>query len=203
MKIICIGRNYANHAKEMGSQAPAEPIFFFKPDTSLLKDGNDFYYPEFTSNLHYECELVFRIDKSGKHIAEKFAKNYYSSFTLGIDFTARDLQEKCKREGLPWEMAKAFEHSAPISTEFISLDAHNQEHIVFELHKNGVCVQQGNSMDMLFNIDQLIAHISKFVTLKTGDLIYTGTPEGVGPVSIGDVLTGFVGEKKLFEFKIK
>lgn len=203
MKIICIGRNYANHAKEMGSQAPSEPIFFFKPDTSILKDGNDFYYPDFTSNLHYECELVYRIDKPGKHIAEKFAKNYYSSFTLGIDFTARDLQERCKNEGLPWEMAKAFEHSAPISTEFIPLTEQHEQHITFELHKNGVCVQQGNSSDMLFNIDQLIAHISKYVTLKTGDLIYTGTPEGVGPVAIGDVLTGFVGDKKLFEFTVK
>jgi acylpyruvate hydrolase len=203
MKIIGIGRNYSDHVKEMNASLPTEPLFFLKPDTALLKDGNDFYYPEFTNELHYECELVIRIDKTGKNIAEKFAHKYYSTFSLGIDFTARDLQEACKQKGLPWEMAKAFEHSAPISTIFLSKEKWNLGALDFELHLNSRCVQKGNSKNMIFTIDKIISHVSKFMTLKTGDLIYTGTPAGVGSVSIGDVLEGFIHSEKMFRFEIK
>jgi 2-keto-4-pentenoate hydratase/2-oxohepta-3-ene-1,7-dioic acid hydratase in catechol pathway len=203
MKIICIGRNYADHAKEMKAEVPTEPVFFMKPDTAILKDGQDFYFPDFTSDLHYECELVIRIDKVGKNIAEKFASKYYSSVTLGIDFTARDLQAKCKEKGLPWEIAKAFEHSAPISNKFISVDQLNLSDLHFELTQNGVSVQKGHTADMIFSSDQIIAYVSKFMTLKTGDLIYTGTPSGVGPIKIGDRLEGYIGSEKMFSFSVK
>jgi acylpyruvate hydrolase len=203
MKIICIGRNYADHAKEMKAEVPTEPVFFMKPDTSLLKDGNDFYFPEFTKDLHYECEMIVRIDKMGKHIAEKHAHKYYSQITLGIDFTARDLQQKCKEKGLPWEIAKGFENSAPISTEWIDVKDVDLSKLNFSLSKNGETVQVGNTNDMIFSVDQLISYLSQFFTLKTGDLIYTGTPAGVGPVSIGDKLEGFIGERKMFQFEIK
>jgi acylpyruvate hydrolase len=203
MKIICIGRNYADHAKEMKAEVPTEPVFFMKPDTSLLKDGNDFYFPEFTKDLHYECEMIVRIDKMGKHIAEKHAHKYYSQITLGIDFTARDLQQKCKEKGLPWEIAKGFENSAPISTEWIDVKDVDLSKLNFSLSKNGESVQVGNTNDMIFSVDQLISYLSQFFTLKTGDLIYTGTPAGVGPVSIGDKLEGFIGERKMFQFEIK
>ena len=155
------------------------------------------------SDLHYECELVIRIDKVGKNIAEKFASKYYSSVTLGIDFTARDLQAKCKEKGLPWEIAKAFEHSAPISNKFISVDQLNLSDVHFELTQNGVSVQKGHTEDMIFTADQIIAYVSKFMTLKTGDLIYTGTPAGVGPVKIGDRLEGYIGSEKMFSFSVK
>lgn len=201
MKIICIGRNYAEHAKEMNSDVPTEPVFFMKPDTSILKNGNDFYYPEFTKDLHHECELVIKIDKNGKNIAEKFANKYYSSMSLGIDFTARDLQAECKSKGLPWEKAKSFEHSAPISNEWVSAD--NLSKAKFSLKKNGELVQEGDVTDMIFNINQIISYVSRFMTLKTGDLIYTGTPSGVGPVIIGDNLEGFLNGQKMFEFDIK
>lgn len=203
MKIICIGRNYAEHAKEMNAAVPTEPVFFMKPDTSLLKDGSDFYYPEFTKDLHYECELVVKICKTGKHISEKFAHNYYTQFSLGIDFTARDLQQKCKEKGLPWEIAKSFENSAPISTKWIDNNNTNLNDLNFSLKKNGEIVQEGHTADMIFNINQLISYISRFMTLKIGDLIYTGTPSGVGPVVVGDVLEGFIGEEKMFRFEVK
>jgi acylpyruvate hydrolase len=203
MKIICIGRNYAEHAKEMNAAVPTEPVFFMKPDTSLLKDGSDFYYPEFTKDLHYECELVVKICKTGKHISEKFAHNYYTQFSLGIDFTARDLQQKCKEKGLPWEIAKSFENSAPISTKWIDINNTNLNDIHFSLKKNNETVQEGHTADTIFNINQLISYISRFMTLKTGDLIYTGTPSGVGPVAVGDVLEGFIGEEKMFRFEVK
>ena len=203
MKIICIGRNYSDHAKEMKADLPTEPLFFMKPDVALLKDNADFYIPDFTHDLHYECELVLKIDKVGKNIAEKFASKYYSSIGLGIDFTARDLQQQCKEKGLPWEIAKSFEHSAPISTKFIKLDALKSREITFELTKNGETVQQGNSNQMIFSFDRLIAYISRFMTLKTGDLIFTGTPAGVGPVKIGDCLEGFIHGEKMFSFHIK
>ena len=203
MKIICIGRNYADHAKEMNAAVPSEPVFFLKPDTSLLKEGSDFYYPDFTQDLHYECEVVVRIDKVGKNIAEKFAHKYYSSISLGIDFTARDLQQKCKEKGLPWEIGKAFEHSAPLSNTFLSKNDLNLNQLEFELHQNGKTVQKGNTKDMIFSIDQIIAYVSRFMTLKTGDLIYTGTPVGVGPVAIGDVLEGYIGSTKMFRFDVK
>jgi acylpyruvate hydrolase len=201
MKIICIGRNYAEHAKEMNSDVPTEPVFFMKPDTSILKNGSDFYYPDFTKDLHHECELVIKIDKNGKNIAEKFADKYYSSMSLGIDFTARDLQAECKSKGLPWEKAKSFEHSAPISTEWLPTD--NLSEAKFSLAKNGELVQSGSVSDMIFNINQIISYVSRYMTLKTGDLIYTGTPSGVGPVQIGDKLEGFLNGQKMFEFDIK
>jgi 2-keto-4-pentenoate hydratase/2-oxohepta-3-ene-1,7-dioic acid hydratase in catechol pathway len=203
MKIICIGRNYAEHAKEMNAAVPTEPIFFMKPDTSLLKDGSDFYYPEFTKDLHYECELVVKICKTGKHISEKFAHNYYTQFSLGIDFTARDLQQNCKEKGLPWEIAKSFENRAPISTKWIDINNTNLNDVHFSLKKNNEIVQRGHTADKIFNINQLISYISRFMTLKTGDLIYTGTPSGVGPVAVGDVLEGFIDEEKMFRFEVK
>lgn len=203
MKIICIGRNYSEHAKEMNAPVSEKPVFFMKPDTAILRNGYDFYFPDFTSNLHYECELVYRIDKVGKNISEKFAHKYYSAVTLGIDFTARDLQEQCKEKGLPWEIAKAWEHSAPISTDFIDITTLNATEISFELTKNGEVVQKGKSSEMIFNINQIIAYISTFMTLKKGDLIYTGTPAGVGSVAIGDVLEGFLDGKKMFAFHVK
>jgi 2-keto-4-pentenoate hydratase/2-oxohepta-3-ene-1,7-dioic acid hydratase in catechol pathway len=203
MKIICIGRNYAEHAKEMKAELPGEPVFFMKPDTAILKEGQDFYYPEFTKDLHYECELVYRIEKTGKHIAEKFAAKYYSQLSLGIDFTARDLQQKCKEKGLPWEIAKSFEHSAPISSKWITVSEFEGKPLEFRLMKNGQTVQHGKTSDMIFSIDQIISYISRFMTLKTGDLIYTGTPSGVGPVAIGDKLEGYIGDQKMFEFQVK
>ena len=202
MKIICIGRNYAEHAKEMNSAVPTEPIFFMKPDVALLKEG-DFYYPNFTNDLHFECEIVVKIDKVGKNIEEKFASKYYSEITLGIDFTARDLQSQCKEKGLPWEKAKAFDNSAPISSNWIKIADLDFENTEFIFSQNGDVRQIGKTSDMIFSIDQLIAYVSKFVTLKTGDLIYTGTPSGVGPVAIGDVLTASLNGEQIFEFKVK
>jgi 2-keto-4-pentenoate hydratase/2-oxohepta-3-ene-1,7-dioic acid hydratase in catechol pathway len=202
MKIICIGRNYAEHAKEMKSAVPTEPIFFMKPDVALLKEG-DFYYPNFTKDLHFECEIVVKIDKVGKNIEEKFASKYYTEITLGIDFTARDLQSQCKEKGLPWEKGKAFDNSAPISSKWIKISDLDFEKTEFIFSQNGEVRQVGKTIDMLFSIDQLIAYVSQFVTLKTGDLIYTGTPSGVGPVAIGDVLTATLNGEKMFEFKVK
>lgn len=202
MKILCIGRNYADHAKEMNADVPKEPMFFMKPDTALLKDGNDFYHPDFSNDIHYECELVVKIDKVGKNIQEKFAHKYYSEISLGIDFTARDLQSKCKEKGHPWEAAKAFDNSAAISNTFIPVNDLSFP-IHFEFYKNGECVQNGTTEDMIFTIDQLIAHLSKFITLKTGDLIFTGTPAGVGPIKIGDKLVGKLEGTQMFEFEVK
>lgn len=203
MKIICIGRNYSDHAKEMHADVPTEPVFFLKPDTALLKDGQDFYYPDFTQDVHYECELVVRIDKVGKNITEKFAHKYYSQIGLGLDFTARDLQQKCKEKGLPWELGKAFDQSAALGNIFLDKETLPMESLSFELRKNGVLVQSGNSSEMIFNIDRIIAYISQYITLKTGDLIYTGTPAGVGPLAIDDLLEGFIEGKKIFSFSIK
>lgn len=203
MKIICIGRNYADHAKEMKAEVPTAPVFFMKPDTALLKEGADFYFPDFTKDLHYECELVVKIDKAGKNIAEKFAHKYYSKVSLGIDFTARDLQQNCKEKGLPWEIAKAFEHSAPLSNSWIDIKDLDLNKTTFELKQNGKTVQTGHTQDMIFSIDKIIAYVSQFMTLKTGDLIFTGTPSGVGPVQIDDKLEGFLEGQKMFEFSIK
>jgi len=203
MKIICIGRNYAKHAKEMNAELPDSPLFFMKPDVAILRPGMPFFYPNFSNDIHFECELVVKIDRVGKNIAEKFAHKYYSEIGLGIDFTARDLQQKCKEKGHPWEIAKSFEGSAPLSKEFISKNDLELDNISFHLLKNGKKVQWGNSSDMLFSIDQLIAYISQFMTLKKGDLIFTGTPEGVGPIKIGDELKGFIGGKEMFTVKVK
>lgn len=201
MKIICIGRNYAEHAKEMKSDIPTEPVFFMKPDTALLKD-NDFYLPDFTKDLHHEIELVIKISKAGKHIEEQFASKYYSEVGLGIDFTARDIQAKCKEKGLPWEKAKAFDNSAPIG-KFINKDQLNLANIHFELKINGQSKQVGNSKDLIFSFDKVISYVSQFISLKVGDLIYTGTPEGVGPVKIGDKLEGFLNGESFLNLTVK
>lgn len=202
MKIICIGRNYAEHAKEMKSDVPTEPVFFFKPDTSLLKEG-DFYYPDFTKDLHHEIELVLKISKAGKSIAEEFAGKYYDEIGLGIDFTARDLQAKCKEKGLPWEKAKAFDNAAPIGKFVKKEELGDLSTIDFELKVNGETRQQGSSKDLIFSFNKVISYVSQFVTLKTGDLIYTGTPEGVGPVKTGDKLEGFVNGESFLKLNIK
>jgi len=202
MKIICIGRNYAEHAKEMKSEVPSEPVFFMKPETALLK-GSDFYYPEFTKDLHHEVEIVLKVSKNGKHIAEEFASGYYNEIGIGIDFTARDLQMKCKEKGLPWEKAKAFDNSAPVSN-FISKDKFpSLSNLSFDLKINGKERQLGNTKDLLFSFEKVIAYVSRFVTLKTGDLIFTGTPEGVSAVNIGDVLEASIENQKLLTLNIK
>lgn len=209
MKIICIGRNYADHAKELNNAVPSKPVFFLKPETALLPRRNPFYYPDFTKDLHFEGELVLKIGKPGKHIEERFASSYIDSIGMGIDFTARDIQKQCKEKGLPWEKAKAFDHSAPVGREFIPYaDFKDPASINFRLDKNGETVQSGNTKDMLFNFDQIIAYVSQFVMLKLGDLIFTGTPAGVGPVAIDDSLEGFIelpsGEwKKMFRVNVK
>jgi len=203
MKIICIGRNYADHAKELNNPLPTEPVFFLKPDTALLPAGSDFYIPEFSNDVHYECELVLKIKKVGKHIPEKFAGEYYEEIGLGIDFTARDIQEQQKQKSLPWEKAKAFDNSAPMGQRFLAKDLFDTGNMGFELKKNGVTVQVGNTADCIFSFDQIIAYISQFITLKTGDLIFTGTPAGVGPVAIGDHLEGFIQGEKLLDLHIK
>lgn len=201
MKIICIGRNYADHAKEMNSALPTTPIYFLKPDTALLKEDT-FYYPNFTKDLHFECELVLRIEKAGKHIAAEFAHKYYTHFTLGIDFTARDIQQHCKENGLPWEPAKGFDHSAPIANTWIPKTEIDLNTAQFKLLLNGSTKQIGHPKDFIFSIDTIIAYVSGFMTLKTGDLIFTGTPAGVGPVQIGDVLTAELNGQQLLELKI-
>lgn len=202
MKIICIGRNYVDHAKELNNPVPAEPVFFMKPDTALLKDNEPFYLPEFSNDIHHEIELVVKISKAGKHIQQEFAKNYYEQVTVGIDFTARDVQQQCKEKGLPWEKAKAFDGSAPVG-KFIEVDTTQINGLAFHLEINGETKQQGNTSNMLFSVDAIIAYVSKFVTLKTGDLIFTGTPAGVGPVKIGDKLRAYLGNQQLLEFEIK
>ena len=204
MKIICIGRNYAKHAAELGNKVPTEPVFFLKPDSAQLHKRNPLYYPEFTNDLHYEVELLLRISRLGKHIEERFAHKYYDAIGLGIDFTARDVQMECKAKGLPWEKAKAFDGSAVVGREFLPLEGFKDlQNIDFSLKKNGEVVQAGNSKDMIFSFDQIVSHLSKFFTLKKGDLIYTGTPEGVGPVSIGDTLQGYIGEQELLKVNIR
>lgn len=203
MKIICVGRNYAEHAKELKNDVPTEPVIFFKPDCALLRNNQPFYIPSFSKNLHYEVEIVFKINKVGKSISKKFAHRYYDSIAVGIDFTARDLQEKCRTKGLPWEISKAFDNSAAIS-RFISLDdVKDINNLNFSLTKNDEVVQKGNTSDMIFHIDAVIEYISQFVTIKVGDLIYTGTPSGVGPVNIGDRLQAFIEDKKMMDFEIK
>jgi 2-keto-4-pentenoate hydratase/2-oxohepta-3-ene-1,7-dioic acid hydratase in catechol pathway len=203
MKIICIGRNYAEHAKELNNPLPAEPVFFMKPDTALLKDNAPFWHPDFSSDIHFEMEMVIRISKAGKHISEEFAHRYYDGITGGIDFTARDLQQKCKEKGLPWEMAKAFDHSAVVGS-FIPLSEFPElNNISFTLDVNNQRRQSGLTADMIFSFDQIIAYVSKFVTLKSGDLIFTGTPAGVGKVNPGDSLKGMIENREVFQFEVK
>lgn len=202
MKIICIGRNYGAHAKELGNEVPEKPVIFCKPDTALLKNNEPFYIPDFSKDIHHEIEVVVKIDKMGKSIAPQFAHKYYSEFTLGIDFTARDLQTELKNKGLPWELAKAFDHSAVVG-QFLSKNNYNLQNLEFSLKKNNQLVQTGNTADMLFNIDAIISFVSHYFTLKTGDLIFTGTPAGVSAVAIGDRLIGTVGEHEFFNFEVK
>ena len=203
MKIICIGRNYANHAKELGNTIPTEPLFFLKPETAIQPKEHPFFIPDFSNEIHYEVELIIKIDKIGKNIEELFAHKYYSQIGLGIDFTARDIQEECKAKGLPWEKAKGFDGSAQISGTFINKSDLDLYNISFSLDKNGEQVQIGNSKDMLFSFDKIISYISKFYTLKIGDLFFTGTPAGVGKVEKGDILKGFIGEKEMFKVGVK
>ncbi|NND94391.1 MAG: fumarylacetoacetate hydrolase family protein [Flavobacteriales bacterium] len=204
MKIICIGRNYALHAKELGNQVPDEPLVFLKPETALIPRGMPFFYPQHSKDVHFELELVVKINRVGRHIEERFAHRYYDSVGLGIDFTCRDLQKIAKEKGHPWEKAKAFDHSAPVSEKFIPLSELNEiQDIEFTLLKNDEIAQKGNSRDMLFSVDRLISEVSRFFTLKIGDLIFTGTPEGVGPVEIGDRLEGYIGNTKLLDIRIK
>ena len=203
MKIICIGRNYLEHAKELGNNIPKEPLFFLKPDSAIQPKGHPFFIPDFSKNIHYEIELVLKICKNGKNINEKFAHTYYKEIGLGIDFTARDLQEKCKKFGLPWEIAKGFDGSAQISNAFIKKENLDINNINFHLKVNNNLVQSGNSKDLNFSFDRIISYISKFYTLKTGDLIYTGTPSGVGKVNIGDRLSGYINDIEKLTVDIK
>ncbi|OJW77366.1 MAG: 2-hydroxyhepta-2,4-diene-1,7-dioate isomerase [Bacteroidetes bacterium 46-16] len=203
MKIICIGRNYSEHAKELNNEVPDEPILFIKPKNALLLPDKPLYYPEFTDDLHYECEVVIRISKNGKYIQEKFAKKYYNEVTVGIDFTARDLQQKQKSKGLPWEIAKAFDSSAAVGRFIPITPGINIQELDFELKLNDQIVQKGNTKDMLFNVDKIIEYSSRFFTLNIGDLIFTGTPAGVGPVSVYDRLDGFMQGEKLLEVEVR
>jgi len=203
MKIICVGRNYPDHAKELGNDVPDEPVIFMKPKSALLQAHTPFYYPEFTNELHYECELVLRICKNGKYIQERHASNYYNGVTVGIDFTARDIQDECKKKGLPWEKAKAFDNSAAVG-KFVDITPEiNKKNIKFSFNKNNETVQQGNSGDMIFSFDNMIAHISNYFSLNIGDLIFTGTPAGVGECVVGDELEAFMEGKSLLKFEVK
>ena len=203
MKIICIGRNYVNHAKELNNPVPEIPVWFMKPQTSLLTKNKDFFHPEFSQEIHFETELVYRINRVGKYIEEKFAHTYYDAIGIGFDFTARDLQSEFKAKGLPWEPAKSFDGSAPISKFIPISEFKDLSNIEFSMHKNGQLTQQGQSSDMIFSIDKIIAYVSQFVTFKIGDLIYTGTPAGVGPIEIGDTLEAFIGDKLMLTTQIK
>lgn len=203
MKIIAIGRNYVDHIKELSNEIPDEPVVFLKPDTAILKNNQPFYYPEFSHDIHHEVEVIVRISKEGKFIEEKFAHKYYDAVGLGIDFTARDVQQKCKEKGLPWEKAKAFNGSAPIS-EFLTLsEISDLKDIRFSLEVNGETKQSGTTALMMHSIDAIIAYVSRYFTLKKGDIIFTGTPKGVGPIKIGDRLTGYMNQQKMFDFEVK
>ena len=209
MKLICIGKNYAAHAKEMEqmlkmkSEMPAEPLFFMKPETAVIKNNAPFYIPDFSNEIHHEVELVVRIKKNGKNIEEKFAHTYYDEIGIGIDFTARDLQSQCKEKGWPWEKAKAFDGSAPLG-KFVNKNSFSSvNNIAFHLDINGKTVQKGNSKDLLFSFDTIISYVSRFITLKKGDFIYTGTPEGVGAVKAGDRLEAYIGTLKGLDFSVK
>jgi 2-keto-4-pentenoate hydratase/2-oxohepta-3-ene-1,7-dioic acid hydratase in catechol pathway len=204
MRIFAIGRNYAEHIKELNNERPDEPVIFTKPDTAILRNNAPFYYPDFSKDIHYEVELVLRISKEGKNVQEKFASKYFDAIGIGVDFTARDLQQKAKEKGLPWDIAKGFNGSAPISDKFIPVgDFKNLQDINFSLDVDGVNKQQGNTSLMLFNFDYIIAYLSKFFTLRTGDLIFTGTPKGVGPVIVGNKLSAAIEGETLLEFEVK
>lgn len=204
MRIFAVGRNYAEHIKELNNERPDEPVIFTKPDTALLRNGSPFYYPDFSSDIHHEVELVLRICKEGKNIQEKFATKYFDAITVGVDFTARDLQQKAKEKGLPWDIAKGFNGSAPLSDKFIPVaEFKNLKDINFSLTINGGIRQQGNTSLMIFSFEYVISYLSRFFTLRTGDLIFTGTPKGVGPVQPGDTLSAFIENEKLLEFEVR
>ena len=202
MKIICIGRNYAEHAKELGNEIPENPVIFMKPDTAVLKKGSDFYIPEFSDDVHYELEVVLKISKGGKYIQEEKASNYFDEIGLGIDFTARDLQSKLKEKGLPWELAKGFDGSAIVS-EFYKKSDFDMRNLSFSLMKNKEKVQDGNTSMMIFSPEKIIAFVSQYFTLKTGDLIFTGTPQGVGKVAENDILQAFLEDEKVLDLRIQ
>jgi 2-keto-4-pentenoate hydratase/2-oxohepta-3-ene-1,7-dioic acid hydratase in catechol pathway len=208
MKIICIGRNYTEHIKELNNETPEEPVIFIKPDTALLRNNNPFFIPDFSNDVHHEVEVVVKIKKPGRHIPCGFAKDYYDEVALGIDFTARDVQSQLKAKGLPWEKAKGFDHSASISA-FIPLSELTNEGsegiyaAAFSLEKNGMVVQSGNTNQMIHNVDEIIAHVSEYFSLRIGDYIFTGTPAGVGAVKSGDQLKGFLAGKEMFNFAVK
>ncbi len=203
MKIICIGRNYQLHALELNNPVPTSPMIFMKPSTALLVNNKPLYYPDFTKDLQYEVEIVLKICKNGRHVQPEFADSYFEQIALGIDFTARDIQSELKAKGHPWELAKAFDNSAAISDFLPKKDLPPVDGILFSLRKNGKIVQQGNTGDLIFSFNTLICYISQYFKLHVGDLIYTGTPAGVGPVKIGDTLTGFIGDRQMLTCEIK
>lgn len=203
MKIFCVGRNYVAHAKELGNDVPDDPIIFMKPKSALLQPHTPFYYPEFTNELHYECELVLRISKNGKYIQEKFASKYYDAVTTGIDFTARDIQNELKEKGLPWEKAKAWDNSAAVGKWLVLSNIKNKKDINFCLYKNKELVQQSNSGMMIHNFDKIVSYISTYFSVNIGDLVFTGTPSGVGELVVGDELEGFIEDESLLQLDIK
>ena len=203
MKIFCVGRNYSDHAAELGNDVPDEPVIFMKPKSALLQPHTPFYYPEFTNELHYECELVLRISKNGKYIQEKFASKYYDAITTGIDFTARDIQDELKKKGLPWEKAKAWDNSAVIGKWVPMANIKNKREINFSFQKNKEVVQQGNSADMIFDFDYIVSYISNFFSINIGDLVFTGTPKGVGEIVVGDEVEAFLENESLLTLDVK
>jgi 2-keto-4-pentenoate hydratase/2-oxohepta-3-ene-1,7-dioic acid hydratase in catechol pathway len=202
MKIICIGRNFVDHIHELQNEIPTDPVVFIKPDSALLRNNNPFFIPDFSKEIHHELELVVKIKKIGKSIPLQFSRDYYDEIGLGIDFTARDVQSELKAKGLPWEKAKGFDHSAVISN-FMSIEGLDLSNLNFSLQKNGIVVQQGNTQQMIHNIDTIISYVSQFFTLKIGDYIYTGTPAGVGAVAPNDLLEGFIESNSMFRFYVK
>jgi len=203
MKIFCVGRNYSDHATELGNDVPDEPVIFMKPKSALLQPHTPFYYPEFTNELHYECELVLRISKNGKYIQDKFANKYYDAVTTGIDFTARDIQNDLKAKGLPWEKAKAWDNSAVIGKWIPLTSVKDRRDINFSFKKNGEVVQQGNSKDMIFDFDYIVSYISNFFSINIGDLVFTGTPKGVGEIVVGDEVEAYIENDTLLTLDVK
>lgn len=203
MKIFCVGRNYVEHAKELKNDIPEEPVIFLKPKSALLQPHTPFYYPEFSNELHYEAELVLRVSKNGKYIQERFAARYYDAVTVGIDFTARDVQNELKKKGLPWEKAKAWDNSAVVGKWIPAIPELFKGAINFSLTLNGEVVQRGKSADMIFSFDKIVSHISQYFSLNIGDIIFTGTPAGVGECVVGDVLEGFFEKERMFELEVK
>jgi 2-keto-4-pentenoate hydratase/2-oxohepta-3-ene-1,7-dioic acid hydratase in catechol pathway len=203
MKIFAIGMNYVEHTRELNNPVPSEPVFFMKPDTSIIRNNKPFYYPDFSEELHYESEIVLKLNRVGKNISEKFAHRYYTEIGIGIDFTARDVQKNCREKGLPWEIAKAFDGSAPLG-KFLPKDQFSDVHkLNFHLDINGVTVQKGNTGDLIFSFEKIIDHIYKYITIRMGDLIFTGTPAGVGPVKIGNHLQAYIEDRLMLDFYVK